>query len=387
MAMPQQQHYQGDDGWAKIADYLDAISADNVLLVTGNSMYRASGAEQALEPILREREVTHLTCLHTNPEDEDVRQLLNGIGNKESYQAIIAVGGGSVIDTAKLLKAFWIKPPSLDEYLGSEDNSELSPAALPLIAVPSTAGSGSEATRFAVVYKNKKKYSVEHEELLPNFSVVIPPLLASVPQHVAASSGMDALCQGIESYWSIHSTNESRKLAAEAITLAWDWIEKAVNDRSSEALNHMAKASHLAGRAINITKTTAPHAISYPMTSYFGITHGHAVGLLTARFLTFNEGVTKEDCLDARGPEWVKKRLHEVCVLFGEDTVDDTAQGLTQKIKRIGLEIDLKQLGIITEEDIKTIVANGLNPERVKNNPRVVTTNSARDVLSIVHCP
>ena len=385
--MPQQQHYQGDDGWAKIAKYLDAISADNVLLVTGNSMYRASGAEQALEPVLREREVTHLTCFHTNPRVEDVTHLLEQIDNKESYQAIIAVGGGSVIDTAKLLKAFLGNPLSLDEYLGGEDHRKLNTAALPLIAVPSTAGSGSEATRFAVVYKNKEKYSVEHDGLLPDLSVVIPSLLKSVPTKIAAASGMDGLCQGIESYWSIHSTDQSRKLAAEAIGLAWNWIEKAVRDRSSEALDYMAKASHLAGRAINITKTTAPHAVSYPMTSYFGITHGHAVGLLTARFLTFNEGVTEEDCLDARGQQWVKERLREISALLGADTVDDAAQALTQKIKRIGLEISLNQLGIITEEDIKTIVANGLNPERVKNNPRVVTSNSARDVLSIVHCP
>ncbi|MDC1406317.1 phosphonoacetaldehyde reductase [Akkermansiaceae bacterium] len=379
--MPQQQHYQGDDGWAKIADYLDAISADNVLLVTGNSMYRASGAEQALEPILREREVTHLTCLQTNPEDEDVRQLLNGIGNKESYQAIIAVGGGSVIDTAKLLKAFWINPPSLDEYLGSEDNSELSPAALPLIAVPSTAGSGSEATRFAVVYKNKKKYSVEHDELLPNFSVVVPPLLASVPQHVAASSGMDALCQGIESYWSIHSTNESRKLAAEAITLAWDWIEKAVNDGSSEALNHMAKASHLAGCAINITKTTAPHAVSYPMTSYFGITHGHAVGLLTARFLTFNEGVTEEDCLDVRGPEWVKKRLHEISCKLGANDTKHASDCLLGKMQNLGLPTNLPQLGINTSDDIAIVIQNGFDSSRVKNNPRTISDTTLRKIV------
>ena len=94
---------------------------------------------------------------------------------------------------------------------------------------------------------------------------------------------------------------------AEAITLAWNWIEKAVNERCPDALNDMAKASYLAGRAINITKTTAPHAVSYPMTSYFGITHGHAVGLLTTRFLPFNEAVTELDCLDARGPDWVKK--------------------------------------------------------------------------------
>jgi len=380
--MPEQQHYQGDDGWAKIAEYLDAVSARNILLVTGNSMYRASGAEQALEPILREKEVTHLTCFHTNPRVEDVSQLLNQIDNKESYQVIIAVGGGSVIDTAKLLKAFWINPLSLDEYLSTEDDSELSPAALPLIAIPSTAGSGSEATRFAVVYKNKKKYSVEHDDLLPNFSVVIPPLLASVPQHVAASSGMDALCQGIESYWSIHSTDESRKLAAEAITLAWNWIEKAVNDRSSDALNHMAQASHLAGRAINITKTTAPHAISYPMTSYFGITHGHAVGLLTARFLTFNEGVTEEDCLDARGPEWVKQRLREINIKLGVITGDQASDTLSKKVTSLGLEASFSQLGIKTQDDIELIIENGFDPERVKNNPRAINASSMRRLIS-----
>lgn len=380
--MPQQQHYQGDDGWAKIAEYLDAVSARNILLVTGNSMYRASGAEQALEPILREKEVTHLTCFHTNPRVEDVSQLLNQIDNKESYQVIIAVGGGSVIDTAKLLKAFWINPLSLDEYLSTEDDSELSPAALPLIAIPSTAGSGSEATRFAVVYKNKKKYSVEHDKLLPDFSVVIPPLLASVPQHVAASSGMDALCQGIESYWSIHSTDESRKLAAEAITLAWNWIEKAVNERSSDALNHMAQASHLAGRAINITKTTAPHAISYPMTSYFGITHGHAVGLLTARFLTFNEGVTEEDCLDARGPEWVKQRLREINIKLGVITGDQASDTLSKKVTSLGLEASFSQLGIKTQDDIELIIENGFDPERVKNNPRAINASSMRRLIS-----
>jgi len=379
--MPQQQHYQGDDGWAKIAKYLDAISADNVLLVTGNSMYRASGAEQALEPILHEREVTHLTCLHTSPRDEDVRQLLNGIDNKESYQAIIAVGGGSVIDTAKLLKAFWINPLSLDEYLGSEDNRELRPAALPLIAIPSTAGSGSEATRFAVVYKNKKKYSVEHDDLLPNFSVVIPPLLASVPQHVAASSGMDALCQGIESYWSIHSTEESRELAAQAIRLAWASIEEAVNQRTPQTLDNMAQASHLAGRAIDITRTTAPHAVSYPLTSYFGVTHGHAVGLLTAQFLRYNAAVTKDDCLDSRGTEWVTDRLDEITTMLGADTIDEAADALAEKLSCIGLETSLHKLGIRTEQDIKTIIDHGLNPERVNNNPRLVGADTSKSLI------
>jgi alcohol dehydrogenase class IV len=379
--MPEQKHYQGDDGWAKIADYLDAISASNILLVTGNSMYRASGAEQALEPVLRKRKVTHLTCFHANPRVEDVTQLLDQIDNKESYHAIIAVGGGSVIDVAKLLKAFWGNAAAVEKHFNGDD--KLSPCELPLIAVPSTAGSGSEATRFAVLYKDKKKFSIEHDWLLPDFSVVIPSLLASVPSHVAASSGMDALCQGIESYWSIHSTDKSRKFAAEAITLAWNWIEKAVNERCPDALNHMAKASYLAGRAINITKTTAPHAVSYPMTSYFGITHGHAVGLLTARFLTFNEAVTEVDCLESRGPEWVKKRLHEINIKLGVNTGDQASDALSKKMVSLGLKTNFCQLGIKTQDDIELIIRNGFDPERVKNNPREVRASSLMALIGI----
>jgi alcohol dehydrogenase class IV len=194
---------------------------------------------------------------------------------------------------------------------------------------------------------------------------------------------MDALCQGIESYWSIHSTDESRKFAAEAITLAWNWIEKAVNERCPDALNHMAKASYLAGRAINITKTTAPHAVSYPMTSYFGITHGHAVGLLTARFLTFNEAVTEVDCLESRGPEWVKKRLHEINIKLGVNTGDQASDALSKKMVSLGLKTNFCQLGIKTQDDIELIIRNGFDPERVKNNPREVRASSLMALIGI----
>ena len=379
--MPEQQHYHGDDGWAKVAKYLDAISAHRILLVTGNRMYRASVAEQALEPVLSTREVTHLTCCHTNPRVEDVTALLEQIDHKKSYQAIIAVGGGSVIDTAKLMKAFWGNPLSLDEYLGCEDHRDLLPAPLPLIAMPSTAGSGSEATRFAVVYKNKEKYSVEHDALLPSFSVAIPSLLKSVPSHTAAASGMDALCQGIESYWSIHSTDESRQLAEEAIELAWNWIEKAVINHEPEALDHMAKASHLAGRAINITKTTAPHAVSYPMTSHFGVAHGHAVALLTARFLDFNQSVTEEDCLDNRGVDWVKTRLREISSKLGASETEEASDCLLAKMRNLGLATTLPALGIKTQDDVEIIIQNGFDPARVKNNPRAVSESALRKTM------
>lgn len=379
--MSDQQHYQGDDGWARLGDYLDLIKADKVLLITGNAMYQSSGAAQALELILQDREFTHLTCSKPNPCVEDLTHLIEQTAPEAPYQAILAVGGGSVIDLAKLLKAFRMECSLADDFFGQQNPGALRPLSVPLIAVPSTAGSGSEATRFAVVYKDGQKQSVEHDDLLPDVSIVIPSLLASVPARVAAASGMDALCQGIESYWSIHSSDASRKLAGEAISIAWRWLVQAVHERTPESLEQMAKASHLAGRAINMTKTTAPHAVSYPMTSYFGVTHGHAVGLLTARFLPFNAAVSEHDCLDARGPSWVRDRLEEIAEMLQADNVDDAANALMTRLDQIGLETDWARLGIKSKQDIKTITDH-FDPARAKNNPRAIDKSALEQLIT-----
>ncbi|MGB2403567.1 MAG: iron-containing alcohol dehydrogenase, partial [Akkermansiaceae bacterium] len=104
--MSTQQYYHGEDGWSELCNFLDTIEAGKILLVTGNQMYKASGAKDSLQPVLKHKQVLHLTCIQANPLAEDIDTLLEQIENKTSYQAIIAIGGGSVIDTAKLLKAF-----------------------------------------------------------------------------------------------------------------------------------------------------------------------------------------------------------------------------------------------------------------------------------------
>ena len=380
--MSHQQYYHGEGGWARIGDYLNLIKADKVLLVTGHAMYQKSGAAKALEPILQNHKITHLTCTHPNPCVEDIARLMEQVDFEGGYQAMIAVGGGSVIDCAKLLKAFRLDPSLADDFFQHQNHEALCPSRLPLIAVPSTAGSGSEATRFAVVYKDGEKQSVEHDELLPDVSIVIPSLLASVPAKIASASGMDALCQGIESYWSIHSTDASRDMAREAVTIAWRWLDEAVHERTPEALDQMAKASHLAGQAINITKTTAPHAVSYPMTSYFGVTHGHAVGLLTARFLRFNAAVTEHDCLDERGPAWVRERLKEIAAMLQADSADDAAAALNIKLAQIGLETDFSKLGIQGEEEIQTVIDH-FDPPRARNNPRAIDMEAMEKLLRL----
>ncbi|NWK55159.1 phosphonoacetaldehyde reductase [Verrucomicrobiaceae bacterium N1E253] len=357
--------------WSHLADFFERSKIQSVLLVTGTNLYTASGADKKLVHLLEGKRVRKIDGLQINPQADEVVGLLQGLQTDPPYDAILAIGGGSVIDVAKLLKAFWHHPELLLPGLHHSDS--LHPANIPLIAIPTTAGSGSEATHFAVVYHNKEKHSIAHPDLLPDLAIIDSELLHSLPQHIAAASGMDALCQGIESYWSIHSTEASRSLAKEAIQLAWSSLKPAVLDKDPDALEQLARASHLAGQAINLTKTTAPHAVSYALTSYFGLQHGHAVGLLTPAFLKFNAEVTDADCLDPRGAAWVKQSIHEIVDLLGYQTVAQAANGITQLIHDLGLETDFSKLGIQSESDIQLILDNGFNPGRVNNNPRKVT--------------
>ncbi len=371
--------YIGDDGWGKLAHFLDANFVKSVLLVTGNSAYSSSGAEVSLGIVLKDVNVRRVYEFQTNPKADDVVQILSSIKSDRTYDAIITIGGGSVIDMGKLLKAFWHSDNPVSDYLkGVED---LVPADVPLVAIPTTAGSGSEATHFAVVYQGKQKFSVAHEKLLPDYAVVIPTLLQSLPKSVAASSGMDALCQAIESYWSIYSTEQSLLIAKEAMSLAWSSMTEAVNERTPQSLEKIARASHLAGVAINITKTTAPHAVSYALTSFYNIPHGHAVGLLTPHFLTYNMEVNDTDCIDPRGSEWVRSRLKEVIDILGCKNASEGAEVLIQRLNEIGLESDLSRLGVESSQDIEVILKNGFNPERVNNNPRRLTEQGLMEML------
>jgi alcohol dehydrogenase class IV len=380
---------QGFSNWSDLTDFFQRSDIHSVLLVTGRSSYTTSGAEAAITPILKDKRVRHTNDFETDPKAEDISRLVNTIKRDAPYELILAVGGGSVIDVAKLLKAFLGRVTSdrttsdtdfVSAYL--DGSQPLQPADIPLIAIPTTAGSGSEATHFAVVYQNQVKHSIGHQQLLPDLALIIPSLLTSLPQSIAAASGMDALCQAIESYWSIHSTDESRRLAKESIELAWNSLRQAVIEKEPTALAQLARASHLAGQAINITKTTAPHAVSYALTTFYGIPHGHAVGLLTPYFLKYNAAVTESDCLDSRGVARVKQAILEILEMLRCQTTEQAATAIRELMQDLGLETNFKNLGIQTEKDITQIIDNGFNPQRINNNPRRVT----RETLYQVFC-
>ncbi|EDT03138.1 iron-containing alcohol dehydrogenase [Burkholderia ambifaria IOP40-10] len=192
--------------------------------------------------------------------------------------AILAIGGGAVIDTAKGVRRIAACPhlSAADALRMRGVSSHRLPAC---IAVPTTAGTGSEVTPFATFYVDGIKHSVDHPDVVPDRAVVDARLTGSLDAHQSACTGIDAICHGIESMWSRAATPKSLAYASDALTLCGRYLGDAIRVGNTDARAAVMHAAHLAGRAIAITRTTAAHALSYALTARFGIPHGHAVGL------------------------------------------------------------------------------------------------------------
>jgi alcohol dehydrogenase class IV len=339
-----QKEYFGINSIRNLTNILKENKTKNIFLITGKKSYELSGAKEAIDNLLRNYNVTRFSEFDINPKIKDVEMGIE-LFKEKNYDVVIAVGGGSVIDMAKLINILSRQKKNAKKYIKKENKIKNKGSFL--IAIPTTAGSGSESTHFAVVYIDKVKYSLANKLILPDVSIVDPNLMLSVPKKIAASCGIDALSQSIESYWCINSTEESKKYSIESIGLIKKNIVKAINKLSRESTYALAKAAHLSGKAINITKTTAPHAVSYPFTSYFGIPHGHAVGLTLGKFLIYNSKVTKKDVIDKRGEDYVKKTIKELNSLLGCKDSKCSNKKIEEIMHKIKLETNLKKLGII----------------------------------------
>ncbi|EKD92640.1 MAG: Alcohol dehydrogenase, iron-containing superfamily, partial [uncultured bacterium] len=129
---------------------------------------------------------------------------------------------------------------------------------------------------------------------------------------------------------------------------------------------------------------TACHAISYPLTAYFGIPHGHGVGFTLAAMLKYNAQVTEEDCLDPRGSDYVHETLQEIVLLLGVATLEEATEKIQDLMRAIGLATRFRDMGL-AESDLETIVTHGFHPDRVTNNPRRLTPDALRKMLKALY--
>lgn len=352
-----------------------------IFLVTGKNSYEISGAKRFIDDACRSFKLVKYSEFEVNPKYEDV---LKGVHlfKKSDCDLLIAIGGGSVIDTAKLINLFGRNPDlNFDRLIEGAD--QVKSKGLPFIAIPTTSGTGSEATHFAVVYKNNKKYSVSHKFILPNVVVLNYELTKTQNSYLSACAGLDALSQAIESYWCVNSTKESQNYSSNAIKLVIPNLGGAVNNPTDLNRKAMLMGSFLAGKAINITKTTAPHAISYPFTTFFGYPHGHAVALTLPFFMEFNHQVTAENIVDARGVSYLKSSMEKLFLICGLTNAKLVKQEMRDFIKDVGLDFDLTKRGFDFKKDLNQILKH-ISLERMSNNPKKVTKTDVVQALRYV---
>jgi alcohol dehydrogenase class IV len=357
---------------------LDRLGARRVFLVTGSASYDRSGAHEAVSAATSGREVVRFSGFGENPTLDAAKVGVAQLRDAEC-DAVVAIGGGSVLDMAKLVNVLSSASECPQDVIMGR--ARVSRRCAPLVALPTTSGSGSEATHFAVAYIDHTKYSLASPFVRPDAVIVDPALTASMSPQVTASSGMDALAQAIESHWSIGSTPQSQHYSRQAIRLAMAHLPRAVNAPSAASRRAMSKASHLAGRAIDITRTTAPHAVSYSLTSYFGVPHGHAVALTLGEFLVYNSQVTAQDTTDARGAAHVQRSIAEIVALLGCHTPQDARERLRRFMESLGLATRVQALGLATA-GVRDVVLDNVNAERMSNNPRMLNRDSLGGVLA-----
>lgn len=278
---------------------------------------------------------------------------------KSGASLIVAVGGGSAIDLAKLVKHYAYTP-----ITGTETEPPLSieGPAIELLVIPTTFGTGSEATHFAVLYINSTKYSIANQSILPDSCLIDGSLSTTLPIKTKGAASLDALAQAIESYWSVSATDESRQYAQEAIELIKSYLPAYLSG-DIEASNHIANASYLAGKAINITKTTAAHALSYTLTAQYNIPHGHAVALCIKKMFDLNmQKAAKNDMKE------LVRTMENIYSYLGVKNGKEADALFHEYMVISELFPNLTACITLTDIELNKIV-NSVNLERLKNHP------------------
>ena len=339
-----------------------------IFLVAGSSFPKLPIGE-GLQELFSELGISfyHFSDFRPNPRLEEVEEGITAFSDFQG-DVILAVGGGSALDTAKCIKLFTglSKEKSYLEQKFREND-------IPLVVHPTTAGTGSESTPFAVIYQDGEKCSVEHESIYPKYRIEDARSLRSLPIDQKKATLLDALSHAMEAIWSKYSNEDSRAYGQKAISLiltnykAYLSLENKndakVQGKASSAegpsqpvLESIAEAANLAGKAIAVTKTTAGHALSYKLGSIYQLPHGLATAMVNRALYPFM-------CREK------SRMIHPENLLFlAKCFLAETEEEGVKRYRRILEDLEIIPTLSVKAGDLENLVA-AVNPERLSNHP------------------
>nr|WP_275585052.1 iron-containing alcohol dehydrogenase [Peribacillus deserti] len=360
--------FYGNDSLSKLGEQVSILG--NKALIVSDRIMEKIGNVKKCQDLLDEAGISHVEYLEVNsePTDVHVEEALK-ICTENQCDVIVAIGGGSCIDAAKAVAVLATNGGYIGEFIGGKRPVDKKP--IPLIAIPTTAGTGSEVTNVTVItnIKDDIKMMIKNPAFLPEMAIVDPVLTYSSPPNVTAATGVDALCHAVEAYISKHAQPMTDTLALSAIELIVGNLRAAyINGEDKEAREKMALASMQAGLAFTNASVALVHGMSRPIGALFHVPHGISNAMLLPAVLEF----TKDSAVD---------RLAEIGKILRPDlktlTNDDLANVTVNEIKKLCADLhipNMKTYGLdsgkfkeVASKMAKDALASG-SPD---NNPRV----------------
>lgn len=354
---------------------LKTIRNRKLLLIISKSMIERFDLIEFTVELKKNNSVVHITEVPNNPTEISIKNALDKIDI--DIDIVIALGGGSTIDLAKALVAFSyllgseytfvdIKNAILNrEYLDYNKGIEL-------IAIPTTAGTGSEVTSWATIWDSNKKdkMSIEAKRLAPNYAYIIPELTLKLPDRLTLSTGLDALSHATESYWAKKSNEISRELSKTAIRHIVEYLPKVLQEPDNiEYRTKMCIGSVFAGMAFANTKTTACHAISYPITMLHDVEHGFAVALTLIPLMKKN----KKEIVEF---DQLLQAFNASSIIDIQKWLNDTCKGIQQlRLRDFNISI----------ANINELIDNSFTAGRMDNNPIELFEKDVLDILNEIY--
>ncbi len=365
--MFEQEILTAGENYVELDNYIQKNGFKTVFLVCGKSIsFLEVGKYFNMVESRLGIKVIRFSDFQPNPLYDSVERGV-ALFNTEGCDAIFAVGGGSAIDVAKCIKLYSNMNHEVN-YL----EQEIVPNDIPLMVIPTTAGTGSEATRYAVIYYNGEKQSVADDSCIPSTVLMDASVLNTLPDYQKKATMLDALCHAIESYWSVKSTDESKEYSKLAIEMIFKYKELYLsNDKIGN--ERMLEAANVAGKAINITQTTAGHAMCYKITGLYGIAHGHAAAICISKLWRYM--ITNvENCIDPRGKDYVETIFEDIARAMGANGKADAVNIFDKFLESLNLDNPKAQ-----KEDYN-LLCQSVNPVRLKNNPIRLECDAILDI-------
>mgnify|MGYP000966769021 CR=1 FL=1 len=361
----------------KIPGLISNLNCKNIMIVTDKGVVNAGLLDKITSTFdSGKSDIKYVLFDKVQPDPgTDMIEEIYTLAKKENTEAFVAIGGGSPMDSAKGASLLMTNPGKLQDYGGV---NKVKNKGIPVIAIPTTAGTGSEVTIFAVLSDNEAntKFTVTSNLIAPDIAIIDPELTLTLPSKLTASTGLDAMTHAVEAFTSLISEPISDSLALEAMNLLYNYLPRAVNNGSDlEAREKVAQGSLLAGMAFNNAYLGLAHAIASPLGALFHVPHGTATAVMLPHVMKYNYSAAPEKYVkmaEAFGVDVIGKDLYEKAYC--------AVEAITKLVSLCGMPTTLHEVGA-KEEMLDQVAKDALLSVQLKFNCRKANEAQIREIV------